>query len=378
MELKALEGFTVGITATRRWEDQAHLLTARGAAVLHGPVLDVDVVGADAALRDATAALIERPPDLTILCTGAGTKGWLAAAESFGAGEALLSTLGRSRVLPRGPKTVAAAIEAGLDVPRHSGIERLAQVLAAARDTVPLSGARVALQLDGGEQSWLIDALRQAGAEVVAVRVYRWTAPDDTAPGMRLLDAAVTQRLDAVTFTSAPAVDALFTLAARTRRTEQLQAAFAHAVAAVSVGPVTSAALRERGVRAPVEPRRARLGAMVWTVVEHLQARRRVLTLAGHTLFLQGAIALVDGEPVRLSDQERRLLAALAHRPGHVVPKAALQSADLDGRAGAHAIEMAMGRLRRKLGPAGMAIETVFRRGYRLDVAVEGTAPTAS
>jgi uroporphyrinogen-III synthase len=34
-----------------------------------------------------------------------------------------------------------------------------------------------------------------------------------------------------------------------------------------------------------------------------------------------------------------------------------------------HAVEVTVSRLRRRLGPAGRAVRTVPRRGYRLDVA---------
>lgn len=367
MQLGALEGFTVGITATRRWEDQAHLLAARGAQVVHGPVLDVDVVGADPALRAATEALIAQPPDVAILCTGSGTKGWFAAAESFGAGEALLTALRAATVLPRGPKTVAAAIEAGLDVPRQGAPELLRDLLDSVQQSVPVAGARIAVQLDGGEQAWLLDALAAAGAEVVPLRVYRWTKPTDSGPALRLLDAACTGRLDAVTFTSAPAARSLFALAERDGRADALRGAFARDLVAASVGPVTGDALRECGVRAPLEPRRARLGAMVWALVETLQGRRRLLRMAGHDVLLQGATVVVDGGAARLTEQERRVLELLLAERGGVLPKTALlHAAAMNGAASEHAVEMAVARLRRRLGPAGGAIETVYRRGYRL------------
>jgi len=382
MELLALQGFTVGITATRRWEDQANLLSARGATILHGPVLDVDVIGADAALRDVTAELIAHPPDLTILCTGAGTKAWFAAAETFGAGDALAAALGQGGpILPRGPKTVAAAVEVGLDVPRQGARELLRDVLEVAAQTVSLTDARVAVQLDGGEGTWLQDRLTQAGAKVIPVRAYRWSARDDESAAMRLLDAACTRRLDAVTFTSTPAVEGLFTLAERTALTAALRHAFATTMAAVSVGPVTTTTLRAHGVEQPIEPVRARLGAMVGAVIEHLECQRHVVDLAGHRVVLQGLAAAIDDRIITLSSQERRLLATLAEQPGRVVSKAALAAlAAPDDPSGEHAIEMAIGRLRRKLGPAGAGIATVFRRGYRLEGTdhAAGVTPTAS
>ena len=47
---------------------------------------------------------------------------------------------------------------------------------------------------------------RAIGADVVEVPVYRWTLPVDPLPGQRLVEAVAERRLDAVTFTSSPAV----------------------------------------------------------------------------------------------------------------------------------------------------------------------------
>nr|MDP9005756.1 winged helix-turn-helix domain-containing protein [Actinomycetota bacterium] len=81
--------------------------------------------------------------------------------------------------------------------------------------------------------------------------------------------------------------------------------------------------------------------------------------------------ALVGDEEVWLSERERGVLSALSRRPGTVLSKAELlrrvwRSEGVDGVDG-HAVEVAVSRLRRRLGAAGAALATVPRRGYRLD-----------
>ena len=61
----------------------------------------------------------------------------------------------------------------------------------------------------------------------------------------------------------------------------------------------------------------------------------------------------------------RLLLRALAARPGAVVAKTDLVRG-LPGGGDAHAVEMAVTRLRAALGPG--VVETVVKRGYRLAV----------
>ena len=53
MSLRQLDGYVVGITADRRWEEQAELLSRRGAAVLHGPTITTQYLASDDDLRRA-------------------------------------------------------------------------------------------------------------------------------------------------------------------------------------------------------------------------------------------------------------------------------------------------------------------------------------
>ena len=56
MSLRQLEGFVVGVTADRRWEEQAELLSRRGATVVHGPTISTSYLASDENLRRAQNA----------------------------------------------------------------------------------------------------------------------------------------------------------------------------------------------------------------------------------------------------------------------------------------------------------------------------------
>lgn len=360
MPTRPLDGFTVGVTAGRGWEEQARLLAEHGAQVLHGPAIGLRPMGTDPELRRATEALVARPPDLTLLTTGIGVQAWLSAAECLGLGDALVASLRAGRVVAWGAKAAAAAVAAGLPV------ERLPAGAVLAREE-GLAGARVAVQLDGGADDTLVDALARRGAEIVPVVSYRWALPEDPGPALRLVEAACERRVAALTVTSAPAARHLLALAASARRAGELVAALCEDVVPACVGSVSARPLVDAGVTGVLQPDRPRVGAMVWALAQRLGERRRVLVMAGREVVLQGSVVVLDGEPVSLTDQERRLLATLAERPGAVVTKAALLrsvwgAADRDE----HAVEVAVARLRQRLGAAGAAIETVTRRGYRL------------
>jgi len=362
-DVPPLAGFTVGVTAARRADELATMLERRGAVVLHGPTLRIVPLADDTELLAATQALIETPPDVAIATTGIGFRGWVEAAEGWGLGDRLLAALRSAALLARGPKARGAIRAAGLtdawSPPSESSAEVLDHLLEAG-----VEGTRIAVQLHGEPLPDVVEALRCAGATVIEVPVYRWAPPADLAPMDRLTDALLAGSVDAVTFTSAPAVASLLARARGRELLEPLRDALRGPVLAVCVGPVTAAPLAELDVPT-VQPQRSRLGAMVRTLEAEAPARARTLPVAGHWLELRGHAVLVDGDLRTPPPAGMALLRALARRPGRVVPRAQLLTALPGGGVDEHAVETAMARLRSALGQPRL-VQTVVKRGYRL------------
>jgi uroporphyrinogen-III synthase len=86
---------------------------------------------------------------------------------------------------------------------------------------------------------------------------------------VRLLDAVAARSLDAVTFTSAPAAEALLVAAEQRGRRAWVVNALRTDVLPFAVGPITAAPLRAAGIDS-IHPDRYRLGALVRVVCEHL------------------------------------------------------------------------------------------------------------
>lgn len=363
-----LDGFVVGVTADRRASEQAELLRRRGAEVMLGPSIETAYLASDEALRAATLALIEVPPDYLAATTGIGIRAWFEAAQVWGLGDVLVAALGGTRVVARGPKAAGAVQAAGLTVWRSATNEHMDQLLAHLLDE-PLAGARVAVQLYGSPVPEVVAGLSGAGAAVVEVPVYRWRTPDDPGPACRLAQAAVDGRLHAVTFTAAPAVANLFALAAGAGIAGALRDAFnRNAVVAACVGPVCARGASDAGIVAPLVPPVGRLGLLVRALSERLAGERRTIAMAGVDVVLQGLMAMVGQERVRLNSRERALLDALATRPGTVVSRPALvREMWPSNGVNPHAVEVAVARLRPRLGPAGAALVAVPGRGYRLE-----------
>jgi uroporphyrinogen-III synthase len=372
VNLGALAGYTIAVTADRRSEEQAELIERRGGTVLAGPVIRTLPLADEDGLRQATERLIACPPDVLVLCTALGVRGWFSAAESLGLDAALLGALERSEVVVRGPKAAGAALTAGLEVTWQTPGATYAEVVdhLATRPFERPDGSpvRVAVQLDGAESSPLLTVLPDLGYEVLAVPVYQWHLPADRTGAERIVTAVADRSIDAVTFTSAHAVTNFATIARDTGRWEEVcRACQSGMVTVAAVGPVTASRCVAIGLGEPVEPRNARLGAMVQALVVALAARSTVLDLDGTSLLIQGRMVMAgNGDPISLTDRERSVLALLARRPGAVVSKGTLLREVWTGETDDHVVEVTVGRLRRRLGSAGTHIETVMRRGYRL------------
>ncbi|GIE13038.1 uroporphyrinogen-III synthase [Paractinoplanes ferrugineus] len=361
-ESGVLTGFTVAVTAERRRDEMTALLQRRGARVITASTITILPLADDTALHAATAACIGLAPDLVIATTGFGFRGWLEAAEGWGLGERLREVLGQARIIARGPKPCGAVRAAGLSEEWAAKTEASEEVLERLL-AEGVAGLRVVVQEHGEPQTEFVAALRAAGAAVVEVPVYRWTPPADTTPVRRLVEQIKAGQVDAVTFTSAPAVKSFLQVAG-----DDVTAVldrFRKDTLVACVGPVTSAPLVAREVPVIV-PERFRLGALVKAVSDELPRRAVKLRVAGETLEVRGHAVLLDGEPRSLAPAAMAILSALTARPGVVVSKDQLIASLPRGNDG-HAVDVAVARLRTALG-SGRHIETVIKRGYRLRV----------
>jgi uroporphyrinogen-III synthase len=356
-----LRGFTVAITADRHRDELATLLEQRGARVVLAPALRIVPLADDAELRTVTGVLIDNRPDIIVACTGIGLRGWVEAAESWGLAEPLRSVIRSAQLVSEEPRARDTTDKPTPAAPATAGAHwdaLLTRLL-----TQGVAGRRIAVQLHGEPEPELVNALRAAGADVVEVSVHRWVPPSDPTPLRRLVDLATSRLVDAITFTSAPAVGALLRVAGSD--VDALLEALRTDVLAACLGPVTAGPLLRRGVPASV-PTRVRAASLVKLLVEELPKRAPTLRVAGQEVTLRGHAALVDGSLKPLAPAPMAVLRALAVTPGRVLSRSALLAA-LPRSADEHAVEMAVARLRAALGGSSF-VQTIAKRGYRLRV----------
>jgi len=234
-----------------------------GAEVLLAPALRESPLPPAPEALELARRLESGEVDLVVLLTGVGTR--TLASVLTEACPSFAQMLGRTRIVARGPKPLAALRELGVTGP-HPVPEPFTwrQVLEVV-DRLPVPrGGLVAVQEYGAPVPGLTDGLTERGFRVLRVPVYRWALPDDTAPLREAAAALQRAAVDVAVFTNSAQVEHLFQVASDT---EALRAGLGRAVVA-SVGPVCSEALEAHGIRPDLEASPPKMGPLVALVAE--------------------------------------------------------------------------------------------------------------
>jgi uroporphyrinogen-III synthase len=361
-----LHGFRVGVTSDRRSGDLIDAFERRGAQVIHAPTIRMTNAEADDQVIADTRAMIATQPDILLATTAYGIRRWFEVSDAAGLGEDLVATLSRAEILVRGPKARGGIRAAGLDDAGMSDEETTASLVDRVLASRP-PGHTVAVQVHGYTDEPQLERLRDAGHRVLTVAPYRWRAAEDSDLRVqRLIEAACSDQLDCVTFTSAPAVEALFEAADAVGRRDDLVDAMAERVVPAVVGPVTAAPLLALGLK-PLQPERFRMGALIRLVCEHLEqsASESLRTVHGGVQ-LRGTVVRIGERRVPLTPGQIAVFGPIFRARGAVVSREQL-SRILVGTLDDHVLDMALSRLRSTLDAPGL-IATVVKRGYRIDV----------
>ncbi|WP_100350833.1 uroporphyrinogen-III synthase [Luteimicrobium subarcticum] len=360
-----MAGCTVLVTADRRSSELGAALSRRGATIRYAAALSMVPHQDDELLLAGTRRLLDAPPDVLVVTTGIGFRAWVEAADAVGIAEDLVRTLGRARIVARGPKARGAIQAAGLTADWVAESETSAEIAETLLDE-GVQGLRIAVQHHGAGSDGLDEALTAAGARVEPLVVYRWGPPADPAAVEDSVRAVAAGEIDAVTFTSAPGAAAWIDVA---RRTGHLAAVAAHAadgsVVLAAVGPTTARPLLDAGI-APLVPERGRLGALVRALVTHYGGLQTLATVAG-PLQVHRRAAVLDGRVLPLTPAGLEVLRVLASARGAVVPRDAVLDVLPGESRDPHAAEVAVARLRDAAGSRAL-VRTVVKRGYRLDL----------
>lgn len=361
-----LAGTQILVTAQRRAEDLSLALGRRGAVVTTAASLGVESHIDESTLIAQTRQMIAAGTDIVVVTTGIGFRGWLDTAEAAGIGHELVEALRSVRLIARGPKARGALQAAGL-MPDWVAESETSAEIAEFLSAEGVQGMSIAVQHHGAGDDGLEKRLAAAGGRPFGLVVYRWGPPPDPAAVERSVHDTATGLYDAVVFTSAPGAAAwLSTVVEHGALDEIRRLEKDRRLVLAAVGPVTADPLRAAGFD-PMVPERARLGALVRSLVMYLgDASENVQTTAGQ-LRVRATAATLEHEILPVSPSGLAILRSLASEPGSVRSRGELLAVLPGESDDPHSAEVAVARLREAMGQP--IIQTVVKRGYRLAVA---------
>jgi uroporphyrinogen-III synthase len=257
-------GLGVLVLESRRSRELAALVTTYGGRPFTAPAMrEVPLESNTEALAFADD-LIAGAFDLVILLTGVGTRALLAVVDHTGRRGEFIAALARTPLAVRGPKPLAVLrelkVEPAVIAPEPNTWRELLTALDA--NAGGLSGRRVAVQEYGAPNPDLLHGLAARGAAVTRVPVYRWALPEDVEPLRAAVRAVAAGELDLALFTTATQVVHLLQIAASMGQEDAVRAGLSRLVVA-SIGPTTSAELREQGLTIDLEASHPKMGFLV-------------------------------------------------------------------------------------------------------------------
>lgn len=204
--------------------------------------------------------------DILILMTGVGLRTLMATLETKYDREDVIRAMGKTLILARGPKPVAALREIqltpDLTVPEPNTWVEVLATLDRESETLPLQGKTVAVQEYGISNPDLLEGLRKRGAAVVQVPVYRWMLPDDTKPMRRAIEVICRGEAALVLFTTGVQIRHVLQVASEEGKEAVLREGLRKTRVA-SIGPTCSEALKAESIRIDFEPSHPKLGHLI-------------------------------------------------------------------------------------------------------------------
>ena len=201
--------------------------------------------------------------DILILMTGVGTRMLTELMTGEYKLEAYSKALGNTKIIARGPKPVAALREIDL-VPDITIKEpnTWKDIVKTIDETTEIRGLNIYVQEYGISNTKFISALKERGANVNTVSIYRWELPDDINPLKEAIKSITSGGEDLVLFTSSQQIVNMFDIASKEGLKSELYDSFGNTVIG-SIGPTTSETLRSFKISVDYEPDSPKMGNLI-------------------------------------------------------------------------------------------------------------------
>ncbi len=260
---------------SRRAKEIGLLIEKSGGEPIIAPAVREVPVEDNAQAFDFAERLFRGEFDMMVLLTGVGVKALDKVLASRYGETAFRDALRKLTVAVRGPKPSSVMREWNVPVaviaPEPNTYKELLTALEGRTEK------RIALQEYGKSNPELIAGLEARGATVTPVQVYLWDLPEDTAPLKDAVRRIVAGEAEIIIFTTQIQLGHLMRIADRAGLSSEVLQGMSKMVIA-SIGPTTSEALEEAGLRVDFVPSHPKMGFLVQELAAQaaeLLARRR-------------------------------------------------------------------------------------------------------
>ena len=267
---KGFSGLAVAAFESRMAMEMARLIERYSGQPFVVPALREIPIQNNSAASRFGAKLIDGQVDVLILMTGIGTTTLFDILRLRHPLSSIMARLKQTAIVARGPKPVAVLKTLGftptLTVPEPN---TWVEVVSTLDEYRPVKGLRVAVQEYGTSNPDLLEALKQRGAEVFPVPIYRWALPEDTGPLKQVLSQIIAGNIQVMLVTNAAQIDHVMQLLEQEGPTMQFKEACRKIIVA-SIGPTASERLRHYDLPIDFEPSHPKMGVLVKEIAEQV------------------------------------------------------------------------------------------------------------
>lgn len=263
-----LSGKKIAIGGTRKIEEFQTLIEKQGGMAISRPLQGTAFFD-EQHIGDDIIHFINAPFDWSVFTTGIGIQAMLDSAEKLNLYEQFVEKIKQTKVACRGYKSFGVLKK--LDIsPVATDDDGTNAGLIRQLEGIDFQGKNIMVQLHGESAPKLIQFFENQGGFVTQILPYKHIPPEEETVE-KLCKEILNDEVDAVCFTTMIQVHNLFAHAKKRGYDAQLIEKFAQNVVAVSVGKVTTEALKDEKVERIVAPEIERMGAMVIELTKYYE-----------------------------------------------------------------------------------------------------------
>lgn len=288
----SLTGLRIAITSSRRASELAYIVKNFGGIPHFAPTIAIEAnQGISKEIENFITRIIEGSIDYVIFMTGPGVYLFMLAARDLGLEKKLVKALNQTIIISRSFKPKYALAKHGVQtaiVPDENTSEGIARLL----NNYDIQNKNIAILSHGSYPVGLKEQLMTAGAQVIEHSIYKYSlelnesgakilnsmgfgykSPEEQKV-IELVEEINNGLIDAITFTSPPAVHGLFNIAELHHMKKSLQSTLNNYTIIVAVGPSTKKALEQNSIKVDVVPNIYKIGPMIKALSDYFDQTR--------------------------------------------------------------------------------------------------------